>query len=134
MGWALLSSACFGASFYGLEGVGQSLGPAWPIAGFRLVAVPVLYPLLRARGEPLAITGGHGARLFAVVVLDSAGLVIYTAGTHVGYVGLVAVLASLFAAVTIVLALVVLRERLTAWQWVGVVMILAGVGLVTSAG
>jgi drug/metabolite transporter (DMT)-like permease len=70
-------------------------------------------------------------RLVAVALLDSAGIVAFTAGALRGNVAVVAVLASSFAAVTVVLAQIRLRERLAPWQWLGVVAIVAGVAATT---
>ena len=47
------------------------------------------------------------------------------------YVSIVTAVASLFSVVTLLLAGLVLRERLRAVQWVGVAVILAGILLVS---
>jgi drug/metabolite transporter (DMT)-like permease len=46
-------------------------------------------------------------------------------------VSVVSVLASLYGAVTVLLSAVVLRERMSGWQWLGIVAIFAGIGLIS---
>jgi drug/metabolite transporter (DMT)-like permease len=56
-----------------------------------------------------------------------------TLASGAGQDALVAVLASLYPVVTVVLARLVLGERLSAWQAAGVAAALAGVALVSAA-
>jgi len=70
--------------------------------------------------------------LFVVPVglLDTAANVAYNLGITVALTSIVVVLASLFSAVTVLLAWIFLRERLAGWQWIGVIAILVGIALV----
>jgi drug/metabolite transporter (DMT)-like permease len=70
--------------------------------------------------------------LFVVPVglLDTAANVAYNLGITVALTSIVVVLASLFSAVTVLLAWIFLRERLAGWQWLGVTAILVGILLV----
>jgi drug/metabolite transporter (DMT)-like permease len=43
----------------------------------------------------------------------------------------VSVLASLYGAVTVLLSTVVLCERMSRWQWLGIVGIFAGIALIS---
>jgi drug/metabolite transporter (DMT)-like permease len=63
-------------------------------------------------------------------ILDTAANVAYNIGVAGALTSVVATLSSLFTAVTVVLAWVFLRERLTRIQWGGVLLILAGIALV----
>ena len=63
-------------------------------------------------------------------LLDTAANIAYNIGIATALTSVVVTLSSLFSAVTVLLAWVVLRERLALWQWVGVVTILLGVLLV----
>ena len=77
-----------------------------------------------ARVVPLLVGVGLG---------DTGANVLLTLASGGGEDGLVAVLASLYPVVTVMLAGVVLRERLSAWQAAGVAAALAGVALVSAA-
>jgi drug/metabolite transporter (DMT)-like permease len=63
-------------------------------------------------------------------LLDTAANIAYNIGIATALTAVVVTLSSLFSAVTVLLAWVVLRERLALWQWVGVLTILMGVLLV----
>jgi drug/metabolite transporter (DMT)-like permease len=63
-------------------------------------------------------------------LLDTAANIAYNIGIATALTAVVVTLSSLFSAVTVLLAWVVLRERLALWQWVGVLTILLGVLLV----
>ena len=127
--WAMVSSVSFGTVFFFLAPASADAGPVWPVLALRAVGAALAPALLLGRaGRPRPPVGGRVlARLAAVALLDTAGLVLYTLGTLGGDVALVAVLASCFSVVTVWLAQVHLRERLHPWQWAGLALLLAGV-------
>ena len=63
-------------------------------------------------------------------LLDAAANAAYNIGVSGALTSVVATLSSLFTAVTVLLAWVFLRERLTRAQWAGVAVILVGIALV----
>ncbi len=65
-------------------------------------------------------------------VLDMSANALYVAAAYAGYISIAAVLTSLYPASTVVLARVVLRERLQRSQWAGVLLALVGVGLIAA--
>jgi drug/metabolite transporter (DMT)-like permease len=130
MGWALVSSFGFGGAFYMLDGLARDLGAVWPVVGMRLVAIVLTGATLKIWRDPPGARMPWGA-VVVVALLDSGGLVAYTAGTLHGHVAVVAVIASCFAVVTIALAQAWLRERLARWQWAGIVLVVAGVAWTT---
>jgi len=96
------------------------------LTGLCLVAIAalVLRPSLRvgwARMPSLVLVG----------VLDTGANVLYAYASTLGLVSLAAVLASLFPVVTVILARVVLNERLSPSQGAGVVCALTGVALIS---
>jgi uncharacterized membrane protein len=64
-------------------------------------------------------------------VLDTAAFICFNIGISGAYVSVVTALASIFSAVTVLLAWVFLRERLSVSQWAGVAGLLVGVLLVS---
>ena len=67
----------------------------------------------------------------ANAILDTSANVAYNLGIASALTSVVSVLSSLFSAVTVLLAAVFLHDRLSRWQWAGVVAILVGVALVS---
>jgi drug/metabolite transporter (DMT)-like permease len=70
--------------------------------------------------------------LAAVGVLDIAANVFFAIASTKGLVSVVSVLASLYPIITVVLARVVLKERLRVVQRAGAVAALAGVALISA--
>jgi len=67
-------------------------------------------------------------------LLDVGGNLLYAlAAAEEGLVSVISVLASLYPIVTVALATVLLRERPSPWQWVGVALTFAGIGLISAA-
>ncbi|MEO7911355.1 MAG: DMT family transporter [Roseiflexaceae bacterium] len=123
---------CFGISFWALGFVTPALGILWPVLVLRIVeAIAVVLFLLRQRTAPARLTRSMAALVLAAATLDTLAYVAFNLGIGSSYTSIVTALASLFSAVTVLLAWVILRERLAPAQWVGVAVILAGVLLVS---
>ena len=64
-------------------------------------------------------------------IADTVAWLTYIRGTHTSYATVVTALASLFSAVTVILAWRFFRERLAPHQWVGIAVILIGILIVS---
>ena len=130
-GLALAAAGLFGVSLWASSHVVASAGAVWTTWGLRMVGLVVLaalaIPLRQALAPPPRSTWRW---LGPIGVLDVGAYLAYNAGVASDYVAVVAVLSSLFSAVTVLLAWVVLRERLAPGQWLGILLILVGVALV----
>jgi drug/metabolite transporter (DMT)-like permease len=131
LAYGTASGVSFGLFFLLIRNAGES-GAVWPVAAGRigelatvLVAAAVLRPSLRGvrGGIPLAaITAG---------VIDVVANLCYVAATRTGAFGLAVVLASLYPGVTVLLARIVLGERLRWIQRLGLALAAIGILLVT---
>jgi drug/metabolite transporter (DMT)-like permease len=144
---ALGAALCYGTIFWALDFVTPALGRFWPLLIFRItILCGVLLTLVLANGRhvsqtraehrPTALLRGSAPRMvwlaaLAAAVVDSLAWVAFMEGTRSEHTAIVTALASLFSAVTVLLAWSVLRERLTSTQWAGVAIILLGVLLVS---
>jgi drug/metabolite transporter (DMT)-like permease len=131
--WSLAAGACFAVLFIGLNRAGSG-GGLWPVAaaqGAALVGVSCIGAVTRDLHLPAA-----GARWLAVLtgVSGGAGTVLYFLATQAGLLAVTAVLTSLYPAVTIVLARLLLGERLTAVRLAGLCLAAASVGLIAVGG
>lgn len=104
-----------------------------------LGALALLVPLTKNRSKP-SQAASRGSRrdisLFLAWVvpnalLDTGANIAYNVGITQALTSVVSVLASLFSPVTVLLAWIFLGERLTRWQWLGVIIIFAGIALVS---
>lgn len=117
-----LGSGCgFGSFFVLLDATPPGSG-LWPLVAGRIGSVVVLVVLLAVRrpGRPV------GVGLMALSgVLDSAANVLFLLATREGPLGVSAVIVSLYPVVVVLLARLVLRERLTRVQTSSVVLAVA---------
>jgi drug/metabolite transporter (DMT)-like permease len=106
----------------------------WPILAARLVSVTLF--------GTLAIAGRHSVRMPAplagLVILagaiDMLANALYLLAAWQGPLSIVVTLSSLYPASTVLLARVVLGERLNSWQVTGVGCALAAIVLIVSGG
>ena len=140
LAYGTASGVSFGLFFLLIRNAGQS-GEVWPVAAGRigelavvLAAAAVLRPgLLRGIGG--GMRGGIGGRIplaaASAGVIDVLANLCYVAATRIGAFGLAVVLASLYPGVTVLLARVVLGERLRWIQRAGLGLAAIGILLVT---
>jgi len=133
VGWALLAALGFGVLFWFLGFyVVPAVGPTISVWVIRLTSFTVLALAAIPAGQSLKLPiGSVWWQLAAVGFLDTAAFVANNAGLHTGQVSVVSVLASLYGAVTVLLAWIFLREKLERSQWLGIVLIFAGIVLVS---
>ncbi len=133
VGFALLASLFFGITFWGLGYVTPRLGGVLPVWEARLIAPLVVLALALPAGQSLRPPTRQAWPLVVVVgVFDSGAYILYNIGLESAQSGIVAVISSLFSAVTVVLARLFLKEKLAANQWPGLGLIFLGVGLVSA--
>ena len=129
VGWAVLAAVGFGFMFWFLGfHVIPLVGDAVSVWAMRLTALVSLAIFALPTRQSLRLPHGRiWWQLAAVGVMDTAAYVANNAGLHIGPVSVVSVLASLYGAVTVLLAWVFLRERLERTQWLGIALIFAGI-------
>ena len=133
VGWAILAALGFGVLFWFLGFyVVPAVGPAISVWVIRLTCFSVLALVAAPARQSLKLPSGSVWWLLAAVgFLDTAAFVANNAGLQTGQVSVVSVLASLYGAVTVLLAWIFLREKLERSQWFGIVLIFAGIVLVS---
>jgi drug/metabolite transporter (DMT)-like permease len=117
---ALLSGVVIGLFFLALAQTSERAG-LWPLVTARFVSVAMFASMLlvtsTSRRLPTAIIG----TVIAGGTLDMLANLLYMIATRSGPLNVVVTLASLYPASTVILARVVLHERLSLTQWAGVV-------------
>lgn len=112
--------ACFGLLFVALDQADSDSG-MWPLVIARFASVPLLLGLVGLSGS--RIVRDRGSLQLSVVagVFDMGANALYLAAVRGGMLAIVSVVASLYPASTVALALVLDKERLTKWQTIGLV-------------
>jgi drug/metabolite transporter (DMT)-like permease len=133
VGTALASGVAIGFFFLSLAQTRSAAG-MWPILVARLVSVTLF--------GTLAIAGRHSVRMPATLAglvilagaIDMVANALYLLAAWQGPLSIVVTLSSLYPASTVLLARVVLGERLNSWQVTGVGCALAAIVLIVSGG
>jgi len=131
LGLAALAALGFGTFFLGLD-LSSGPRPAWTIVAARTGGVATLLVAAAFARPSMRIEPALLPSLLAIGFFDVLANSLFAVATNHGLLSLVAVAGSLYSAVTVLLARVVLRERLALPQRVGVVVALAGVGLIAA--
>ena len=129
VGMALVSGVLIGLFFITFSRVCSAAG-MWPLLAARVVSVSLF--VLIGLGARQSLTIPRDALWLAVAcgVMDMLANALYLIATRSGPLSIVVTLSSLYPASTVLLARIVLRERLNLWQVSGVVCALAAVLLI----
>jgi drug/metabolite transporter (DMT)-like permease len=133
LGLALLAALSSGLALW-LIAPASRHGVPWALLVARAIPAVILAATVRIRRTSLrsALGSRNASMTLASAVLGSSGMALYAFATVYGQLVIVSVLASLFSAVTVLLAYLVLGERLHRVQQVGVVVMLVGVVLLST--
>ncbi|MFZ2176022.1 MAG: DMT family transporter [Rhodococcus sp. (in: high G+C Gram-positive bacteria)] len=126
------SGIAFALAFVALHRIGDE-GGLWPLAISRLAATMVVWAVAVAAGR-FVLPHGEPLKLAVYVgfldVLANAAMMYAFQG---GMLSLVSVIGSLYPAATVLLAMVMLGERVSRVQQAGMLLALAAVGMITVA-
>jgi drug/metabolite transporter (DMT)-like permease len=128
---ALASGVAIGAFLFCLARAGTASG-LWPLVVARATSTVALAGAARAAKIPLAIPRSVWPVVAACGALDMLANALYLVAARDGPLGLVATLTSLYPASTVLLARMVLRERLRPIQSLGLACAAVAIVLITS--
>ncbi len=132
LGLALLAGCGFGCFFVLISRVSPS-ATFWPLAIARLTSVIVLLIMVWVRQQK-KILPKRGVTVLVILagVLDAFGNLFFLLASHVGRLDVAAILSSLYPAATVVLAALVLHERMTRIQLFGIVLALIAIPMISA--
>lgn len=126
---AVLSGIAIGA-FYVLIARTHAASGLWPLVGARSSSIVLLAVVaLVSRRSLLPSRGGWGA-ITVAGLLDMLANALYLLATRHGLLAIVAVLASLYPASTVLLARIILKEKLSRLQLAGVACAFIAIALI----
>ena len=127
---AVLGGLGFGAFFTVMDQI-SSAALFWPLVASRLVACLLMAGFALASRRPLVPAGAPTRLLLLAGFFDVFGNLFFLLAVQTGRLDIAAVLVSLYPAVTVLLASLFIKERLTRLQVVGVVMAVLAIALIT---
>lgn len=130
IGLALLAGCGFGCFFILISRVAPT-ATFWPLAVARLSAVLLLLVVAFFRKQQIMPTKEVTLLVFLCGVLDALGNAFFVLASHSGRLDVAAILSSLYPAATVLLATVVLRERVNRSQGLGILLALMAIPLIS---
>jgi drug/metabolite transporter (DMT)-like permease len=129
---AVFAALCFGGFFTAMNAATDVAGPAWAVALNRSTSVSVLLAAVALMRPRLGFAAPDLAAVAAVGLLDGAANAMFAFALTEGLTSTVSVLGSLYPVTTVMLAALLLRERVAPLQASGVAAVLTGVALVSA--
>lgn len=131
VGLALLAAIGFGGYFPAMHAAGDA-DFWWASLIFRMTSTSVILATVAIRRPALGIERVQVPLLALIGIGDMLGNLLFAAASTSGLVSVTSVLASLYPIVTVILARLVLDERVARAQEAGIVLTLAGVALISA--
>jgi drug/metabolite transporter (DMT)-like permease len=128
---ALLAAGGFGCYFVGVQSSARA-DPMWALLASRVAGVVLLLAVAAVQGGIAVARPGRLWLLAVMGVLDVSATGFYAVATRHGLLSVVSVAASLYPLATVLLARVVLGERVRRVQELGIAAALAGVVLMAA--
>jgi uncharacterized membrane protein len=130
LGMAIVAGLGFGGFFIALDQIG-STAVFWPLVAGRVASCLVLIVFILATRQPLQLRQTPFKLLTLAGLLDAAGNLFFLLAVQNGRLDIAAVLASLYPAVTAILARLTIKERMTRLQMIGVSAAMLAIVLIT---
>ncbi|HEX9595637.1 MAG TPA: DMT family transporter [Anaerolineales bacterium] len=130
LGLAVLGGLGFGVFFTVMDQI-SSAALFWPLVASRLVACLLMAGFALASRRPLVPAGAPTRLLLLAGFFDVFGNLFFLLAIQSGRLDIAAVLVSLYPAVTVLLASVFIKERLTRLQVVGVGLAVLAIALIS---
>jgi drug/metabolite transporter (DMT)-like permease len=131
VGLALLAAIGFGGYFPPMHAAGKA-DFWWAALIFRMTSASVILAAVAIRRPSLSVQPLQMSVLALIGVGDMFGNLLFAAASTSGLVSITSVLASLYPIVTVVLARLVLKERVARPQEAGIALTLTGVALISA--
>ncbi len=128
----LLAGLGFGSYFVLMGAAARATtSTIWPMIASRTAGTLLLLIFVLARRESLGVPRSAWKVVAANAILDVSGNVFYVLALKTGRLDVSAVLSSLYPGATVLLAWLILKERISRNQWLGIVAALIAIALMT---
>jgi drug/metabolite transporter (DMT)-like permease len=130
--WGLAAALCWGLADYAAATVARQTGSFKVVVGFHVISVVALGVIVVASGAIDDISAGEALPVVWVGALGAASYAAFYKSLEIGPISIASPVISAYAAVTLVLAVIVLEETLTVGQTVAVAIVMVGVLLASA--
>ena len=130
LGLALLAGLGFGSFFILIDQVSFH-AIFWPLAAAKLSSFIFILAIVLIRRQEVLPKKSAFPFVLLAGTLDVAGNAFFVLATHSGRLDVAAILSSLYPAVTVILARIFLKERLTRFQAIGILVALIAIPLIS---
>jgi drug/metabolite transporter (DMT)-like permease len=132
IGEALASAVGFGLLFWLLGNhVIPRVGAPQTVWMIRMTCTVIAAAVILVTRQPIRLPPNTRLISLGMGVGDTSAFVFSNRAMQIEQVAVVSVLGSLYGAVTVALAAIVLREHVSRWQWLGIASIFAGIYLMS---
>jgi drug/metabolite transporter (DMT)-like permease len=129
LGSGLTAGVGFGL-FFVLIPLGSENAVFWPLLAARAASLTLMASAARLKGQPFAPDRSLWPLTALAGALDAGGNAFFVLAARAGRLDVASVLSSLYPASTVLLAWLVLKERLNRWQTIGVLAALAAIVMI----
>jgi len=126
----LLAGVGFGMFFISVDHFSET-AVFWPLSVAKLSAVLVTLGVVLLRRSAKVPSGNVLPLIILTGVFETTGSLFFTLALETGRLDIATVLSSLYPGGTVLLAWFVLKERLSSKQWIGVVLALIAIALIS---
>lgn len=126
--FGLLAGLAIGVLFIFISKI-ESISTFTPLVMLKIATLVIALVFLYFRSTRIPGLRGNSIALLAGA-LDAGATAFYLLATRLTSLGIAAVLSSLYPAVTVILAKLILRQEVNQTQWIGVVICLAAIVLI----
>lgn len=130
VGLALSAAVSIGA-FFTVVDFASEADPFWAALLVRVSGLLFLAPVLMVARPKMKVDQPNLTAMLWLGVVDTVATCSFTVATTKGMLSTVSVVGSLYPATTVILAALVLRERLRSRQMLGVALAICGVGMIS---
>lgn len=128
--YPLLAGFGFGIFFISVDLFSES-AVFWPLTVAKISAVVVILGFAMLRKSATLPSQAVLPLILIAGVFDAAGNLFFALASQVGRLDIATVIASLYPGSTVLLAWIILKERLSSVQWMGVVLALMAIALIS---
>jgi drug/metabolite transporter (DMT)-like permease len=129
----ILAGVSFGLFFSTISRTSAGSG-LWPLASARITVVTLVLLFALFTQRSLRVSASNLPMVFLAGLLDMGANIAFLLASRSGMLTIVAVIDSLYPGPTVLLAWLVLRERMSRLRVAGLVLALAGVALISARG